>query len=147
MSATCPQCSSIPEIIDVEEDFEARAASEAPAGAARREDGPRNVIDVCDDAENGDAADAEDAADDDVAEEEEEECPLCIEVTRLVTIEPCGHRLYCRDCCAKVTICPSCRAHVTGLTDCAASAKPPKKRKQEPVQTNRIDAFFVRLKK
>ena len=40
---------------------------------------------------------------------EEQTCAICLERSPNVTFVPCGHKMTCEQCAARVTECPSCR--------------------------------------
>mmetsp|Transcript_9036 Transcript_9036/g.11176 ORF Transcript_9036/g.11176 Transcript_9036/m.11176 type:complete len:187 (-) Transcript_9036:104-664(-) len=39
-------------------------------------------------------------------------CPICMDVEASTALIPCGH-IYCRTCCTKFVICPTCRGYST----------------------------------
>ena len=42
----------------------------------------------------------------------EETCSICLDRAPNMTFVPCGHRVTCDECAARVTECPSCRARI-----------------------------------
>ena len=44
-----------------------------------------------------------------VPREEERPCAICLDRPPNVTFVPCGHKMTCEQCAARVTECPSCR--------------------------------------
>ena len=43
---------------------------------------------------------------------EEQTCAICLDRPPNVTFVPCGHKMTCEQCAARVTECPSCRAPI-----------------------------------
>ena len=43
---------------------------------------------------------------------EEQTCAICLERSPNVTFVPCGHKMTCEQCAARVTECPNCRAPI-----------------------------------
>lgn len=46
-----------------------------------------------------------------------DECQICLESWASVTFEPCGHRITCVDCCARMKKCLTCRQPIEQKTD------------------------------
>ena len=42
----------------------------------------------------------------------EETCSICLDHAPNITFVPCGHRVTCDQCAARVAECPSCRARI-----------------------------------
>jgi hypothetical protein len=49
------------------------------------------------------------------AAEGEKECAICMDNAVQVALVPCGHRLYCNGCAAKLKECSVCRAKIQSL--------------------------------
>ncbi|XP_037513549.1 E3 ubiquitin-protein ligase MIB2 [Rhipicephalus sanguineus] len=45
---------------------------------------------------------------------EDGKCKVCLDAPASVWFEPCGHRLYCPDCCRRMKCCLSCGERITG---------------------------------
>ncbi|KAH8041271.1 hypothetical protein HPB51_014419 [Rhipicephalus microplus] len=48
------------------------------------------------------------------AASEDGKCKMCCDAPASVWFEPCGHRLYCPDCCRRMKCCLSCGERITG---------------------------------
>ncbi|XP_037566345.1 E3 ubiquitin-protein ligase MIB2 isoform X2 [Dermacentor silvarum] len=44
----------------------------------------------------------------------EGKCKMCLDALANVWFEPCGHRLYCSECCRRMKCCLTCGARITG---------------------------------
>lgn len=49
----------------------------------------------------------------DLLSTELEECYMCSEHEDLCTLEPCGHKIVCIDCCSRLKKCCRCRENIT----------------------------------
>jgi len=43
---------------------------------------------------------------------EEQKCAICYDRPPIMTFVPCGHKMTCEQCAARVTECPNCRAPI-----------------------------------
>jgi Zinc finger, C3HC4 type (RING finger) len=43
---------------------------------------------------------------------EAEECRVCMEMKRCISLQPCGHTVTCKRCSDNIEICPVCRANI-----------------------------------
>nr|XP_054917626.1 E3 ubiquitin-protein ligase MIB2-like isoform X4 [Dermacentor andersoni] len=48
------------------------------------------------------------------AESADGKCKMCLDTPANVWFEPCGHRLYCAECCQRMKCCLTCGVRITG---------------------------------